>query len=166
MNRNNNSPRRSFGPLSTARRAAQSVAQTVSANHATITRAANTVAAFVSNHRANTPTERERLRGLIRFLARSAHVSGILMATQLVHIFIRTRPALAAGIVAAMWGHDYIANRTGSVIRRTGRRASHYVRSLPGRAARAVGSRVGRALSPLQRRLRNASQGARTARMY
>jgi len=139
MNRNNNSPRRSYGPVASARRAGSALVGQTRANHAEFMRAANAVSAFAGRN-MNSPVDRERLRRLIRLLAGYIHISGIALSTWLVQHFVRTRPATAAAIVAAMWGREYVVDRTGSVIRRARRRAAGYVRNLPGRAARTVGA--------------------------
>lgn len=165
----NNSPRRNHGPISTARRASSAVVSGIAADHATALRMANAISTYVGRN-ANTIEARESLRTLIRAFARIAHVSALALAAQLVHTLVRTRPTLASAIVAAMWGQAYVADRTGSIVRRTGRRAASYLRSLPGRAARSVahtiGRPIGRAANTMSRGAASVARGARTARMY
>ena len=165
----NNSPRRGWGPVSTARRAGSAVARSVRQDHAHVLRMANSIAAY-TGRQTNSPADRERIRSMIRMFARISHVTALALATQLVHTLVRTRPALASAIVAAMWGQAYVADRTGSIVRRTGRRTAAYLRSLPGRLARAVARTaarpLGRAASVGQRSMENLRHSVRTARMY
>lgn len=166
---NRNSPRRNYGPVATARRASSAVVSGIAADHATALRMANAISTYVGRN-VNTNEARESLRTLISAFARIAHVSALALAAQLVHTLVRTRPALASAIVAAMWGQAYIADRTGSIVRRTGRRTAAYLRSLPGRAARSVARTLarplGRAANAASRTAANVAHGARTARMY